>query len=72
MPPPAALLAMARRFVIEEDGGAGLDYVLFATCWGVTVSAAMYLTGNVMTGPFDSISAALDGRRFEIGYKPFR
>lgn len=60
MPSQAGWLAAFRSFLAEEGGGAGTEYVVFATCWALAVSAGIYFTGNVLTGKFEAVGAALN------------
>lgn len=55
------LNALLRRFLADEGGGAGLEYVLFAACWGAAVSGGLYVTSSMLTAKFGAISAALRG-----------
>lgn len=51
--------ALIRRFLKEDKGGAGLQYVLFTACWSAGVSSGLYFGAPKMTAKLDAVSAAL-------------
>jgi Flp pilus assembly pilin Flp len=57
----AVFLELSRRFILENKGGAATEYVMFAACWGLAVSAGLYFTTNVLTAKFDAVATALKG-----------
>jgi Flp pilus assembly pilin Flp len=52
---------LLRRFFREESGGAGLQYVLFTTCWSIAVSGGLFFGAPMMTAKLEAVSAAVRG-----------
>jgi Flp pilus assembly pilin Flp len=48
-----------RAFLAAETGGTGIEFTLIAAVVGLMMALPLYLVGNMLTGKFELIAAAL-------------